>query len=272
MDLIAKKLDLDPLELRLKNILTDGDLSVTGESMRNIAVKECLEAAAENIDWSNKPLRWTSPSGKLCGKGIACFCKLTGTPSTTSVILKLNENGSLTILDASREMGQGVVTVLPQIAAGGIGMNIDKISVSPVDTAFSPYDKTTTSSRSTFHGGNAILMAAQHIKEQLLVLAAKHWSAVNADGICRWNYTLQNDLTKSIHINDVGESGILKETTTSHWCRHIWHMDLFDKLTLLHISRNAHTVMWMFGAQSAVVEVDLEMVEYKSKLWELHTM
>lgn len=85
--------------------------------MQTMAVKECLETAAANIGWKDLPDRWTDEEGNLCGKGIACFNKLTGTPSTTSVLVKMNENGSLYIMSASTEMGQGVTTTLPQIAA-----------------------------------------------------------------------------------------------------------------------------------------------------------
>ncbi|WP_213951007.1 xanthine dehydrogenase family protein molybdopterin-binding subunit [Tepidanaerobacter syntrophicus] len=257
MDLIAKKLGIDPLEIRLKNILTDGDLSVTGETMQDIAVKECLEAAAKNVEWYNKPLRWISSDGKFCGKGIACFCKLTGTPSNTSVILRLNENGSLTILDASREMGQGVTTVLPQIAAEALGMDVEKISVSPVDTAFSPYDKTTTSSRSTFHGGNAVLLAAEEVKKQLLALAAKYFKVSLAQmEYVEGNIRCKNDLTKSIHINEIGKSGILREQPPIIGVGAYSTVDLFDKPDPTTHQSKRPTVMWMFGAQAAIVEVD----------------
>ena len=97
-----------------------------------------------NIGWKDLPDRWTDEEGNLCGKGIACFNKLTGTPSTTSVLVKMNENGSLYIMSASTEMGQGVTTTLPQIAAETLGMALEKISMAPVDTAITPYDKTTT--------------------------------------------------------------------------------------------------------------------------------
>ena len=124
MDLIAERLGMDPLELRLKNVLQNGDVGITGEIMQTMAVKECLEAAAANIGWKDLPDRWTDEAGNLCGKGIACFNKLTGTPSTTSVLVKMNENGSLYIMSASTEMGQGVTTTLPQIAAETLGMDL----------------------------------------------------------------------------------------------------------------------------------------------------
>ena len=59
MDRIAEKLGIDPLELRLKNVLQNGDVGITGEIMQTMAVKECLETAAANIGWKDLPDRWT---------------------------------------------------------------------------------------------------------------------------------------------------------------------------------------------------------------------
>ena len=101
MDCIAKELGLDPLELRLKNVLEEGDISVTGEVMHSIAVKECLEEAAKNVGWFDKPLRWTTQDGKLAGRALPVFAP-TGTPSPHQ-LLKLNENGALTIQYSGRE-------------------------------------------------------------------------------------------------------------------------------------------------------------------------
>ncbi|HHU32187.1 MAG TPA: xanthine dehydrogenase family protein molybdopterin-binding subunit [Clostridia bacterium] len=257
MDCIAKELGLDPLELRLKNVLEEGDISVTGEVMQSIAVKECLEEAAKNIGWYDKPLNWTTQDGKLAGKGIACFCKLTGTPSTTSTVLKLNENGSLTIQYSGREMGQGVTTVIPQMAAEALGISLDKIHMAPVDTAYSPYDKTTTSSRSTFHGGNAVLMAAEQIKEQLLDLAAKYFQVSPSqmeyvDGVIR----CKGEPTKAIHIEDIEASGILKEQPPVIGNGTYSTLNLYYKPDPLTRQSKRPTVMWMFGAQAAITEVD----------------
>jgi CO/xanthine dehydrogenase Mo-binding subunit len=167
MDALADKLDIDPLTFRLMNTLRDGLENVAGEVMQNVGVSECLERAANAIDWFDGPLEWTTAEGKHRGKGIACFIKLTGTPSTTSVLLRMNNDGTVTLLSGSREMGQGVETVLPQIASSVLGVDVERIIMSPVDTAFTPYDKTTTSSRSTFHGGLAVIEAAHDMVYQL---------------------------------------------------------------------------------------------------------
>jgi carbon-monoxide dehydrogenase large subunit len=257
MDTLAGKLGMDPLEFRLKNVLRDGLESVTGEIMQSAGAAECLEKAAKAIDWQSKPLRWTTAEGKLRGKGIACYIKVTGTPSTTSCMLRMNENGSVTILSGAREMGQGVETVLPQIAASVLGMNAEHIVMSPVDTAFTPYDKTTTSSRSTFHSGNAVLEAANLIIEQLKNLVAKKWKTDVSgiqfkDGV----FSSVKDPSLSLHIDDVGRSGILKEEPPVIAVGSFGSKDVFDTPDpQTHQSRRP-TIMWMMGAQAAEVEVD----------------
>ena len=258
MDIIARKLGIEPLELRLRNCLHDGDVGITGEIISTCAVEECLRAAAKNVDWDQYPDRWTDEEGYLYGKGIACFNKLTGTPSTTSCVLKMNENGSLYIWSASREMGQGVTTTMPQFAAESLHMDLDRISVSPVDTAMTPFDKTTTSSRSTFHSGNAILEACEDIKRQLCALAAIKWSCDAADV----TYTKEgyiervSDPSQRIHISEVGSSGIMHEQPPVIAIGRYGTSDIFDPPPVDGRQSKRPTVMWMIGAQAAIVKVN----------------
>lgn len=258
MDLIAERLGMDPLELRLKNVLRNGDTGITGETMQTMAVAECLEGAAANVDWNALPDRWVDEEGNLCGKGIACFNKLTGTPSTTSVLVKMNENGSLYIMSASTEMWQGVTTTLPQIAAQVLGMDLEKISVAPVDTAITPYDKTTTSSRSTFHSGNAVLEACADIKNQLCRLAALKFKvdAAEVEYTAEGYIQCRTDPDKRIHINDVGKSGILHEQAPVAAIGRYGTSDIFDPPPVDGRQSKRPTVMWMHGAQAAIVAVN----------------
>ncbi len=258
MDVIARKLGMEPLELRLKNCLHDGDAGITGEIISTCAVDECLRAAAKNIDWDDLPLRWTDEEGNLCGKGIACFNKLTGTPSTTSCVLKMNENGSLYIWSASREMGQGVTTTMPQFAAESLGMDINKISVPPVDTSMTPYDKTTTSSRSTFHSGNAILEACEDLKKQLCNLAAIKWKCDASDVRYTREGLIQriSDPDQFISINEVGKSGIMHEQPPVLAIGRYGTSDIFDPPPVDGRQSSRPTVMWMIGSQSAIVKVN----------------
>ena len=257
MDALAEKLGIDPLALRLKNVLRDGSTNVVGEVMNSVGAAECLEKAAEAIGWKDKPLRWMTEDGKLRGKGVACFIKLTGTPSTTSAVLRMNEDGTVTLLSGAREMGQGVETVLPQIAASVLGMNVDRIVMAPVDTAFTPYDKTTTSSRATFHSGKAVMRAAERMLEQLMPLVAKKWNVGAADiEFSGGLFTDKTGANRAIHIDDVGRSGILKEEPPVIAIGAYGTKDVWDPPDPGSHQSKRPTVMWMMGAQAAEVEID----------------
>jgi carbon-monoxide dehydrogenase large subunit len=101
LDSIAHQLGIDPVEIRLRNALEEGSISVMGERAINVGLKECLKRAAEGIDWNIRS------EGKARGKGIACMCKMTGTPTSSSAIVRLNEDGTVQVLQSAVEMGQG---------------------------------------------------------------------------------------------------------------------------------------------------------------------
>lgn len=257
MDELAHKLNMDPVEFRLKNVLRDGMTNVTGEVMKSVGVAECVEKAAANIDWDKTPQHWVTPDGKLRGKGIACFIKLSGTPSTTSCTVRMNEDGSVNVMSASTDMGQGVRTVLPQFVTSVLGVDVDKITVSQIDTSITPYDKTTTSSRSTFHSGNAVLEACEDIAEQLRVLVGKKWKVPAGqirlkDGL----FTCESDASLKLDINDIGKSGVLKEERPVIAVGKYGTKDIFDPPDELTHQTKRTTIMWMMGCQAAEVEVD----------------
>ena len=101
------------------------------------------------------------------GKGLACMIKATITPSISCAVVKLNEDASLSLYTGTVEMGQGSETVLAQIAGKELGIALQTIQVLGVDTDVVPYDLTTSSSRSTFHMGKAVQLAARDIMRQL---------------------------------------------------------------------------------------------------------
>jgi len=166
LDVMAVRLGLDPVELRLKNAVEEGSLSATGQLLHSVGLKETIRQAAAKIEWgkSIKPLR---------GRGLACMHKSTVTPSSSAAFVKLNEDASATILASAVEMGQGSSTILAQIASAELGIPVEKISVVRPDTDFTPYDMASVSSRSTFFVGNAVRRAAVDAREQLLQIAAE---------------------------------------------------------------------------------------------------
>jgi CO/xanthine dehydrogenase Mo-binding subunit len=180
MDLIADRLGLDPLELRLRNVLRDGQQFATGESLREARFSELLRIVADRIDWDNRK----QPRRDGCAaRGIGFGCALKGSvaPSTSTAAVKLNEDGSLDILTSSVEMGQGLQTALAIIAARRLDIPIDRIQVSCVDTLVTPYDQQTSASRSTHAMGAAVDSAVNEVCGQLLDLGADLLEADRAD-------------------------------------------------------------------------------------------
>ncbi|MGH7854773.1 MAG: xanthine dehydrogenase family protein molybdopterin-binding subunit, partial [Candidatus Binatia bacterium] len=196
MDIIAAALKIDPLELRKKNGYNEGDKFVTDETLRAIGLKECLDEVAKSIGWKDKNRlgdvekgrqgegeedrqgdrdKRRQGAGVRRGKGLACMIKATITPSISCAVVKLNEDASLSIYIGTVEMGQGSDTVMAQIAGAELGIPLQKIQVLGVDTDVVPYDLTTSSSRSTFHMGNAVQLAAQDIQRQLKQIVAKEY-------------------------------------------------------------------------------------------------
>jgi CO/xanthine dehydrogenase Mo-binding subunit len=173
-------LKIDPLELRKKNGYDEGDKFVTEETLRAVGLKECIDEVAKSIGWEKKqfdgPTVQGSKGGNIKrGKGIACMIKATITPSISCAVVKMNEDASLSIYAGTVEMGQGSETTLAQIAGKELGIPMERIQVLGVDTDVVPYDLTTSSSRSTFHMGKAVQMAAQQIQQQLKQIVSKEY-------------------------------------------------------------------------------------------------
>ena len=181
MDIIAAALKLDPLELRKQNGYNEGDKFVTDETLHAVGLKECLDEVARSIGWDSTKFKSSSVQGSRSdsirrGKGLACMIKATITPSISCAVVKLNEDASLSIYAGTVEMGQGSETVLAQIAGKELGIPLQTIQVLGVDTDVVPYDLTTSSSRSTFHMGKAVQLAAQDIVRQLKRIVVKEYN------------------------------------------------------------------------------------------------
>ncbi len=165
MDIIAYALHLDPLEMRLRQVYEEGDAHITGQQLESHGLKECLQRVAHTM-------KWDKPRQKDRGRGIACMERAVKTPFGSAAFVRVNEDASVDVLNSTTEVGQGSETILRQIAAEQLGVPLDNVRKCSPDTAFTPYDASTTSSRSTFHSGNAVKMAAEDARQQLLKMAA----------------------------------------------------------------------------------------------------
>src|SRR5262245_58352108 len=132
MDMIAERLGLDPVEMRRKNLLRDGDSFATGEKLGDVHFEELLDKATADLQWQASDAHWStgdrlSPrtGATRRGKGLALVIKATITPSTSAAAIKLNEDGSLNVLVSSVECGQGAKTVLAQVAADAMQVPVE---------------------------------------------------------------------------------------------------------------------------------------------------
>ena len=181
MDRIARHLGMDPLELRLKNLVQEGDVFVTGESLVSVGISDCLRQAASGIGWRGREEQDRREGAVVRGKGLAVIMKSTTTPTASAASVRLNGDGSVMLMTSSTEIGQGVRTCLAQIVAERLGLPPERVTVSAPDTDVTPYDKSTSSSRTTFHMGNAALRAAEEVREQLLEAGAQALEVDKAD-------------------------------------------------------------------------------------------
>ena len=171
MDSIARAVGEDPVEFRLKPALEEGEPFATGTLVRSFGIKQAIREAARAIQWSKAPP--VQSGTKLCGKGIAAGVKAVLTPSISGAIVIMNADGTANVLSSTVEMGQGSETTMAQIVAEELGIAFDQVHIVQPDTDVTPYDTITAGSRSTYHMGNAVRMAAAKIKTELSEVVAE---------------------------------------------------------------------------------------------------
>jgi CO/xanthine dehydrogenase Mo-binding subunit len=174
-DLIARGLGIDPLEFRRKNLLRDGMPHATGTIMRDAATAAVLDRLAQRIGWGQLV---ESPgergNGTLRrGRGIAFGLKAAISPTTSVANIAIAADGSCTVYCGTVDMGQGSTTAMAQIAAETLGLDAEAVRVVVPDTDVTPYDMGTLGSRSIFHMGHAVRLAAEEAKAKLAALAAE---------------------------------------------------------------------------------------------------
>lgn len=178
MDMIARDLGIDPLELRLANVFHEGDLGPAGEVLSSVSIEECLRRAAEAIGWHDKPTE------KNRGKGIACGWWLVAGGSS-GAYLRLNGDGTVTLTSGAVEIGTGAFTGIAQILAEELGIELTDVRIAIADTQNAPFDMGSQGSRTLFNVGNACRVAAEDFRKQVFDIVAKHYDGNPAQMVLR---------------------------------------------------------------------------------------
>jgi len=181
MDEAAGALGLDPVEFRLKNALRVGSETATGQKLEeSVGLAETLEAAASHIAEAEGAGRGAGEgaNGRLRGVGVASMYYGVSLGAIGRAIdrggakVEILRDGSVSVFIGCTEMGQGVLTVVGQIAAEALGTSPDKVAVHPVDTDIVPDSGPTVASRATIISGNAVVDACARILARMAEVAS----------------------------------------------------------------------------------------------------
>lgn len=165
-DLIAEELGIDPLQFRLKNLLRDGDKLPGGRGVDKVRCRETLEAAAKRAGWGRPK------AARNVGRGIGVSFRHVGGSGEANAEIVLAPDGKITIVTAVPDTGTGTHTLLQQIAAEVLAMPPSEIQVEIGDTETFENDAAPGGSKITAMSGQAVLEAAQELREKMIATAS----------------------------------------------------------------------------------------------------
>ena len=190
VDRLARKLELDPVEIRRRNLVAPEDMpwkNPGGALYDSGDYRECLDLAVERIDYREVRARQAELRGKgrFIGVGLSCFCEMTGYPGSAflgkhgaqygaheSVTIRANRSGGADLYTAVSAMGQSTETAYAQICASVLGIAPDEVVVYMGDTVGTPYNTGSFASRTLIAGAGAVDAAASEIRDKALRVAA----------------------------------------------------------------------------------------------------
>ena len=177
LDELAAKLNIDPAEIRRRNLLQAPCITVNGLRVQSYGLPECIDKVVDRSRWKER--KGKLPKGR--GLGVACSHYVSGAANSiirsdmphSTVNIKIDRDGGVVVYTGASEIGQGSDTMTAQIAAEVLGCSLGRVKVVAADTDLTPIDIGSYSSRVTFMAGNATLRAAEAVKKQIAAAAAK---------------------------------------------------------------------------------------------------
>jgi 4-hydroxybenzoyl-CoA reductase subunit alpha len=255
LDMIAEYLGIDPLEIRLRNGHHSGDVLSNKGRIISCALDKCILITSEKESWKERVIKMP----KDRGMGMSCWVFVVGARSfpydSSAAIIKVFEDGTVTLITGASDIGQGANTTFAQIVAEELGIGVDDIAVVSGDTEITPWDLGTHASRVTFISGNAIKAAAEDVKKQIFSVVAEELEANVSDLILK---------DRSIYVIGSPErrmafSQAVKASLSPKKGEHIIGRGNYNPNTvaLNPITLEGHnTPTYAFGAQIVEVKVD----------------
>jgi CO/xanthine dehydrogenase Mo-binding subunit len=265
MSEMAVRLGLDPLEIRRINMLRNGDLSASGQTMTGVSIRKCLDELEENLDYQNTLAEVAAfnankqNKGKARGVGLSALMRGEsmggGAPDAAGVDVHIDLNGSVSISSSYSEVGQGGHSMLARIVSEVLGIEPSRINVSRCDTNVVPDSGPTGASRGSVMIGNAALSAAKEVRKKLSETVSGLWEVEPAqirfhdeklsfpsNPILEMSFEEAVSRTYAQNSNVCGQGWWTAPKTKWDW----------DK------GQGEAFFAYVFGANGAVVEVDLD--------------
>ena len=181
LDMIAERIQVDPVEIRLKNSIQAGEPHAAGFVINTCGFSDSVKKAADAIGWTEK--RGKLPVGRGVGLAGASFPSGVSNMShiSSGAVVQLGRDGAVNVLSGAADIGQGAETVISQIVAEELGVRLEDIRITAADTGITPLDPGTFGSGVTVRAGNAARLAAASVKKKLFDLIADKLGAAAAD-------------------------------------------------------------------------------------------
>ena len=273
IDEMARKLKLDPVEMRLRNLIPNDAMpyrSANNLVHDNVNYVPCLELSVAKSEYERQRTeqRDAKPNGKLRGIGVACFAELTGLGTSTAVgpgtllqpgrdavTVRLETSGVLTVAAALPSQGQRIMTAMRQVAADELGMKLEDISAMANDTATAPYGFGTFASRTAVFGSGATIKAARELRQRILAMGAFVLQAP-VEELTIANSVVQTlDRSKSISLKDMAEKSFFSAKDIPQELNQGFEITAFYDPKFGSFAAGAHVVVVDVDVRTGNVEI-----------------
>ena len=247
---VAEAIGMDPAEFHLQNAVEPGHEAMEGSVFASCGLKECIRQAVERSGWKDKYGKQPSRDGKYRGIGIGIGAQASGSKGadndTSAAMIKIADDGIVTLYTGIPDMGQGSHTVMAMITAEVLGCEPEDVRIVQGDSDIVPFDWGAFSQRGTFMTGNAVKAAAEDARTQLVEIAARELGCQPADIVCRTGQLQRaDDASQSLSFREAVWKSLHSEEG-----RFIMGRGFFNS------PKPFGALAFSFGCQIAEVEVD----------------
>jgi xanthine dehydrogenase molybdenum-binding subunit len=206
MDEAAARLGFDPVEFKLMNAVREGDIAPSGHPIVGHGLEDCIRRGAAEVDWPRVRAQAKKHGAKRRGWGLGCemhgSSAYPGIKEQGNAIVKMNEDGTVTVLTGTAGLGTGTHTALSQIVAEELGVPFEAISVVQGDTDVVPWDIGAFASHTTYMGGRAAQIAAAELRRQVLAHVAPKLDARAEDCVIHDGVIFAKGTNRSIALRE----------------------------------------------------------------------